>query len=133
MANQQNLDDHKYINGDERAAENGRAGGIASGIAKREKRTIRAALEELFEKEYNINNPSNPAERKNVAGSEALAIVMMGKALKGDTKAWELVRDTAGQKPIENMNLNATVSTPYDELTAEELRLLLKKHEDGAI
>ena len=45
------------------------------------------------------------------------------KALSGDTKAWELIRDTLGEKPTEKIEqINTT--TAYSNLTEEELRKL---------
>jgi hypothetical protein len=38
---------------------------------------------------------------EKATGAEVLAYTAFQKALKGDLKAWELVRDTAGQKPKE--------------------------------
>ena len=38
---------------------------------------------------------------KTATGAEALAYTAFKKALQGDLKAWELVRDIAGQKPKE--------------------------------
>lgn len=103
MPNEQNIVKYKYKAGDPRASANGRAGGIAGGATKRKNRDIRVAINELLEKGYNIKDPDNPSKRKDVSGAEALALVMMSKALRGDAKAWELVRDTAGQKPIEKI------------------------------
>ena len=103
MPNEQNIAKHKYKAGDPRASANGRAGGIAGGETKRRKRDMRLALEALLEKDYNIKDPDHHGKTKDVSGAEALALVMMSKALRGDAKAWELVRDTAGQKPIEKI------------------------------
>ncbi len=38
------------------------------------------------------------SERKDLSVYEAMALVQLTKALNGDTKAFELVRDTLGQK-----------------------------------
>ena len=103
MPNEQNIVKYKYNAGDPRASANGRAGGIAGGETKRRKRDMRLALEALLEKDYNIKDPDHQGKTKDVSGAEALALVMMSKALRGDAKAWELVRDTAGQKPIEKI------------------------------
>lgn len=103
MPHPENIEPHKYQVGDERAIENGRKAAIASVEARRKKASMRMALDVLLEKDYNIKDPDDAAKRKDVSGAEALALVMMGKALRGDPKAWELVRDTAGQKPIERM------------------------------
>lgn len=37
------------------------------------------------------------------SGAESLALTVFEKAQRGDLKAFELVRDTAGQKPIEKV------------------------------
>ena len=103
MPNKQNIVKYKYNAGDPRASANGRAGGIAGGATKRKNRDIRVAINELLEKGYNIKDPDDPSKRKDVSGAEALALVIMNKALRGDTKAFEVVRDTAGQKPIEKV------------------------------
>ena len=103
MPHPENIEPHKYQVGDERAVENGRKAAAASVEARRKKASMRMALDVLLEKDYNIKDPDDAAKRKDVSGAEALALVMMGKALRGDPKAWELVRDTAGQKPIERM------------------------------
>ena len=103
MPNEQNIAKYKYKAGDPRASANGRAGGTAGGETKRRKRDMRLALEALLEKDYNIKDPDHHGKTKDVSGAEALALVMMSKALRGDAKAWELVRDTAGQKPIEKV------------------------------
>lgn len=80
----------------EKAVENGAKGGIASGEAKRRKRDIRLAMEALLEKRYKTS-------MGELSGAEAIALKQMEKALKGDPKAFELVRDSAGQKPIEKV------------------------------
>lgn len=69
--------------------------GIASGEARRRKRDIRLALEVLLEKDITDKNGNT------MSTAEAIAIKQIEKALKGDTKAFEVVRDTAGQKPVD--------------------------------
>ena len=124
MPNKENIENHKYKTGEKRAAENGRIGGLAGAITKRRNKDIRVALEELLEKGYSIKDPDDASKRKDVSGAEALALVMMGKALRGDVKAWELVRDTAGQNPkhvhgisfeIENMESLANMINDDDD------------------
>lgn len=78
------------------AREIGIKGGVASGEARRRKRDIRAAMEALLEKRYKTS-------MGELSGAEAISLKQMEKALKGDPKAFELVRDSAGQKPIEKV------------------------------
>lgn len=62
---------------------------------------------------------------KNVTVDQALMITLINKALHGDLNAITTVRDTIGEKPVEK--IDATVKkNPFDELTADELRELIK-------
>ena len=84
------------------------AGGQASGEARRRKRDIRLALEALLEKDI-------ADKHGNVMSTaEAIAIKQIEKALKGDTRAFEVVRDSAGQKPTDKIDL-----TVNDDSTKE--------------
>lgn len=75
-------------------------GGKASGEARRRKRDIRLALEALLERDIQANDGTV------LAGAEAIAVKQFEKALQGDTKAFEVVRDTVGQKPSEKVDLS---------------------------
>ena len=126
MPHPENVEPHKYQAGDERAVTNGSIGGKAGVESRRRKRDIRIALEALLEKGYNIKDPEKPNERKDVSGAEALALIAMNKALRGDLKAFELVRDTAGQKPIERM-----VIADVDAETLLDVERLVEGEIDG--
>lgn len=91
------------------AAKNGTKGGKASGEARRRKRDIRAAMEALLEKRYSTN-------MGELSGAEAISLKQMEKALKGDPKAFELVRDSAGQKPIEKVVVAEVEQAVIDEV-----------------
>lgn len=67
---------------------------------------------------------------KNVSVDQAMMIVLCQKALKGDLSAITTIRDTIGEKPTENVNVDANISkNPFDELTADELRKLIESNE----
>ena len=97
--------------------ENGRKGGIASGEAKRAKKAMRERLEILLDlpmkdgKGTDIENIKNFAalKGKNITVQDAMMIAQIQKALKGDTTAAAFVRDTAGQKPTEDMNMSVNL------------------------
>lgn len=88
----------------------GEKGGIASGEARRRKRDIRIALEMLLEKDF-IDEKGNEG-----SGAELMALKMFEKAIGGDTKAFELVRDTAGQKPIEKVSVESEATEKFAEV-----------------
>ena len=74
-----------------------RKGGIASGEARRAKKSLREAMQILMDADL------TGKDGKTMTGTEAMAAKAFQAALKGDWKAWELVRDTAGQKPVERV------------------------------
>ena len=94
----------------EKAKKNGRKGGIASGKAKRQKKLLKECLDELLEREW-----ENKQGEKNT-GAEAISLTLFRKALAGDMKAFELVRDTAGQKPVDKVMLAEVDQTTINEV-----------------
>lgn len=77
-------------------------GGVKSGQTRRNKKLLKDCLEILLEKKI-IGE-----DGKKITGAEALSVELFQKALAGDTKAWELLRDTAGQKPIDKVEQTNT-------------------------
>lgn len=110
MANEQNLRPFTSDQSREEAAKNGAKGGKASGEARAAKRDLRKAIEALLEKDY------TDKDGKTLSGAEVLALKQMEKALRGDTKAFEVLRDTAGQKPIEKVMVAEVDQAVIDEV-----------------
>lgn len=81
----------------EEARKNGKKGGKASAESRRRKKLLKECLEELLEKEI------AGKDGNTMTGAEAIAVKLFQKALTGDIKAFEVVRDTAGQKPAEKV------------------------------
>ena len=98
MAGKENIEPYKY--NAEKAREAGKIGGVKSGEAKREKKMLRELLNELMEKQNPLMLDENGDPMTNAA---IMAVKAIDAASGGDWKAWELVRDTAGQKPIEKV------------------------------
>ena len=70
---------------------------------------------------------------KNVTVDQALMVTLINKALHGDLSAITTIRDTVGEKPVENVNVDAILTkNPFDDLTVDELRELIAKGDDGA-
>lgn len=99
-----------------------RSGGIASGKARREKKAMRETLEALLSmpmkggKTADVEAIKNFAELKgkNITVQDAMVIAMLQKAMKGNVTAAEWIRDTAGQKPVENMNMNMNLPVFFE-------------------
>ena len=75
--------------------EEARKGGQKSGETRRKKRDLKMCLNILMEQELSDEENGN-----TMSGAEALALKAFREALDGNPKFWEIVRDTAGQKPV---------------------------------
>ena len=98
------------------ARENSRKGGIKSGEARRKKRDLKLAMQALLEADV-----TDKKTGETMSGAEAIAMAQYKKALKGDAKAFELVRDTSGQKPVEKVeqvNIDGEYLDKVNELKA---------------
>ena len=74
-------------------------GGKASAEARRRKRDLRAALELLLERE------TRDSKGNTVSGAQAISARLYAEALRGNVRAFEVLRDTVGQKPVEKVML----------------------------
>lgn len=100
------------------ARERGRKGGIASGEARRRKKTMRETLEAVLAMQVGDGKSTDieaitkfaQLKGKNITVQEAMIIAQAQKALKGDLAALQFIRDTMGQKPTDNMNLVAEMT-----------------------
>ena len=118
----------------EQRAECGRKGGIAKREATRRRKEMRETLEVLLDmplkrgKTYSAEEIKSFADMngKNLTIDQAMMVKLIQKALKGDLNAIAMVRDTIGEKPAEKIEANVT-KNPFDELTADELRELIKR------
>lgn len=119
MANKKNLDPVKSKS---EARKRGRAGGIASGKARREKKAMRETLDILLSMPMKDGTSADvesiqsfaAIKGKNINVQEAILIAQVQKAMKGDTKAAEYVRDTIGQKPGENVEMTMNLPVFFE-------------------
>lgn len=89
------------------------AGGIASGKARREKKLIRETIEQILSMPYKAGDTQAledmqgivDANGANLTVQEIICVQLAKKAMKGDTKAAEYLRDTAGQKPTDVVSI----------------------------
>lgn len=87
--NNQNL---KPIRTESEAREKGRKGGIASGIERRKRKTMRELLE------YWLEQP-NTNMLCGETNAEAMTYSLLMQAINGNVKAYEIIRDTIGENP----------------------------------
>lgn len=85
------------------------AGGKASGEARRARKTLKEELLLLL---------SEGDTQQNVS------VALIQKALDGDTKAFEVLRDTIGEKPTEKVEATQTV-IDMSKFTTDEIKAML--------
>lgn len=90
MANEQNLKPISSRTARERS-ELGRKGAEKANRVKAERKTLKEELMLLLSQ----GNTQNK-----------MSLALIEKALKGDTKAFEIIRDTIGEKPVDKVQAN---------------------------
>ena len=121
MANEQNLvkgeDRHRFT------LDEASKGGKASAEARRRRKDLRMALEMLLEKEY------TDAQGKKITGTEAITAKLFQQAMKGNIRAFETIRSTVGQDPVQKVE-HVNIS---DETREQIERFLNDESEDNSI
>ena len=121
MANERNLvkgeDRHKFT------LDEASKGGKASAEARRRRKDLRLALEMLLEKEYTDN------QGKTITGTEAITAKLFQQAMKGNIRAFETIRSTVGQDPVQKVE-HVNIS---DETREQIERFLNDESEDNSI
>lgn len=107
MANDGNL---RVPTSDE-AREIGKKGGIASGKARREKADLRRQMQLWLESDVTTDKHGNP-----MSGAQLMAAIAAREAAKGNAKFWELIRDTAGYKPVDKVMIADVDQSVIDEI-----------------
>lgn len=106
MANEQNLRPCEY----KLSREEAKKGGIASGKARAARKTLREELLLLLESEI------SDKKGNKVSTQAAMTSAILKQALKGNTKAFEIVRDTIGEKPVDKVMIAEVDQAVIDEV-----------------
>lgn len=92
--------DNLHVPTSDEARELGRLGGIASGVARKQRKNMRDTVIAFLEsKGYDESDP-------DVDGYTKIIGALVEKAIKGDVSAILALRDTAGQKPADTLKLD---------------------------
>lgn len=100
--------------------ENARKAGKASGEARRQKRDLRLAIERLLEQDF-VDKKTGEV----LSGAELITLKQMEKAMKGDWRAFQLLRDTAGQKPVEKVMVSEV-----DQKTINDVEDMMREDDE---
>jgi hypothetical protein len=119
----------------EQIKENGKKGGKASGKARRERKEMKELILDILDmniKDGKAETFSNIADSKgkNITVNQSIILAQVHKAMAGDTKAIEFLRDTAGMKPINKQEIEAKVFN--DGKLGDILDLLTEENSETA-
>ena len=104
----------------EQARENGRRGGISSGKSRKEKKTIASGLQLIL----NAKIPDAMAKKMQAQTGiseldyrTALAYSVISTGIKkGDANALRVIADYIGEKPADNVNINADENSKFADI-----------------
>lgn len=83
----------------EEARERGRKGGIKSGKVRKERKKLKEELETLLMLK----------DENGSTNQEKMSLSLIKEALLGNTKAFEVIRDTIGENPKQKIEHSGTV------------------------
>lgn len=108
MANEQNLRPSEYKFSHEDSVK----GGKASVEARRKRKAMREAFEELLSKEY------TNSQGQRMDGVTILCMKQFQNALDGDLRAFTEIRNTVGEMPVQQIELAQIPQEAYDRVQA---------------
>jgi hypothetical protein len=123
VPNSENLKPFEFTSNQSRdeARKNGTIGGRKSGEARRHKKFLREIFESILDIEIDYGD-------KIITNKEAMALGVLRKAMEGDLRAFELIRDTVGEEPVDRMaSTDSEGNDPVPIIPSEELLALMEK------
>lgn len=108
-------------NDPEEASKRGKVGGPASQDTQQTRRSIREILEELSKRTVTAEEAEEYSMEEGISLLEAASLAQFRRAMRGDTKAAEYVRDTLGEKPVDKIAAEVETITPEDRRQIERI------------
>jgi hypothetical protein len=135
MANEQNLIRNEDLTPEQRSA-NGRKGGLASARKRAERRGMQEIAQLVLDmpcEDADLDDIRELAFENfpdaNLTVGQAAVLAVAKKAKRGDVAALQFLRDTAGEKPVEKVEVSADVAKASEEIAG---MIRSAKERDGA-
>ncbi len=105
------------------ARKRGKKGGIKSGKVRKERKAMKETAEMILEltlKDGTVTDLEDiqslaAINGKNITVQEAIILKQAQKALKGDIRAAEFIRDTSGNRPTNEQRMDVAVDNGFIE------------------
>ena len=105
----------------EEATRRAKAGAIASNTTQAARRSIREILEELSKRTVTAEEAEEYSMEEGTSLLEAANLAQIRRAMRGDTKAAEYIRDTLGEKPVDKIAAEVETITAEDRQRIERI------------
>ncbi|MBR1653516.1 MAG: hypothetical protein IJ690_07675 [Clostridia bacterium] len=107
-------------------------GGIKSGEVRRQNKTFKEIINKfldgkLEQEELKQQMLSFGFADEEISNKSAVVFSLWKEAIKGNTKATEILRDTIGEKPVEKQEIKGEINNPFAGLSTDELRKILNE------
>ena len=122
----------------EQRAENGRKGGLTKGENFKKRKLLKETLEIFLQMPVRKGKVTDcesvrafaELKGKNVTVDQALMLTLVNKSLHGDLNAMNMLIGMIGEKPSDNLVVDAMISkNPLQDLTTDELRKLISAND----
>jgi hypothetical protein len=131
MANEQNLIKNEDLTPSQRR-KNASKAGKASAKKRQQNKTFKEIISNFLDGQVSDERLKQQMidfgfADKEVSNKSCAVFALWKEAIKGNTKAFELLRDTIGEKPQDKVNISGEVNNPFSGMTTEELRKILNE------
>ena len=131
MANEQNLIKNEDLTPNQRR-KNASKAGKASAKKRQQNKTFKEIISKFLDGQVSDERLKQQMidfgfADKEVSNKSCAVFALWKEAIKGNTKAFELLRDTIGEKPQDKVNISGEVNNPFSGMTTEELRKILNE------
>lgn len=123
MANIENLKPFTSEQSREKAKENGRKGGVASGEAKRQKNTIKSILKQWADSPITVAKLKKEAKSYGIEtdeGRSLITLALIKGTMKGNAKYMERLLDTLGEDALLESNTDDGFSEAIKGTASED-------------
>lgn len=104
--------------------------GKASAQKKKDKRTLKEIVLALMEEEASKEDVERLNLPEGVSKGLVMTAALLKKAMEGDNKSYEVLRDTAGQMPTKEVQVSAEVFTEANKALLDKVAERIKKESE---
>ena len=99
-----------------------RAGGKALQATLKQRRSFAESIDAYLRKPARLEDIERYNLSQNATMQDAMDAAIVAQAIRGNSKAYELLRDTVGEKPVDKQEITGNIITEADKSLIEKLK-----------